>query len=155
MTFNVTRGREVSNGLPSIPDMRGIAVDQVRGHVFVASKGNAAVMVYDMSGNQVHAFDEDDPIGVLVCQETSLLYVTTSKKDSRVEAYDLDSFAKKWDSSHSLGHGAGMDYHGGKIYVVEQDASSIAQFNATTGAWLGYFLINLADAPEQVMVASC
>ncbi len=62
-TFNITLNREVSNGFPEIDGPRGVAVDSA-GRVYVASKGNDAVMVFDSRGNQLGSVPKTDPIGV-------------------------------------------------------------------------------------------
>jgi DNA-binding beta-propeller fold protein YncE len=64
-TFNITLNREVSNGFPQVDGPRGVAVDS-GGRVYVASKGNSAVMVFDSKGNQLGSVPKDDPIGVAV-----------------------------------------------------------------------------------------
>lgn len=160
-SFNLTQQSEVQNNFPSIDTPRGLASD-LRSRLFVASKGSDAVIILDASsGRQVGQIARPDPIGVLVASlssSTQTLFVSAGKDPSYVEAFNVTQGSRNerlWSATHASQHGAGLALDGTTLYVVDQDSNSVIKLDATSGKYLGVFLSNLDDAPEQITIVNC
>ncbi len=63
------------------------AVDSARGHVFVTSRDSAAVLIFDLSGNQLGSLPVDHPIGVHVSPTADALFVTDGSSSGVLRSY--------------------------------------------------------------------
>jgi hypothetical protein len=88
-----------------------------------------------------------------------VLLVSSGSSSGALKAFNSTTLAFNplWTASRSLQHGAGIavDAASGTLYVVEQDTSSVLKFSFRTGTYMGTFLTNLDDAPEQIFFAPC
>lgn len=141
---------------------RGVTVDPFDGRVFVVDSGNKRVQVFEPDGTFVRSIGHqepgpgalDDPVDVAV--QGSIVFVTDRGLD-RVVLYSLDGdHLGDWPQlSEPWGIATALD---GRVLVVENDASTIAVFNARgdrLDTWAGFGeAIGRLNRPRGIDVAA-
>lgn len=151
-TYNLTQQREVRNNFPQVDTPRGVATD-VRGNVYVCSKGQGGVQVFDGSGRNIGFISKSNPIGVHT--NGDWVYVSSGDQDSHVEAFNATTRKSLWTANFASQHGAGLAIVNNVLYVVDQDSYGIIKLDALSGKYLGTFVTNLQGTPEQLLAVQC
>jgi hypothetical protein len=111
-------------------ELKGVAVDQSNGHVYVVDQGNFRIDEFDSSGTFIKAFGADvDPAGgtgpeVCTVATTCKIGISTSPTSGTAGALGTGAKSIAVDSETHV------------VYVLTA-AARVAYFNGTTGAFIG------------------
>lgn len=128
--FNLSTG-EALGFFAAVDNPRGIALDQVSGNVYVASRGSRAILEYGSEGGRVlRRWLDERPIGLMLYQGW-LVY--GSAADNRVRFIDLSSGEIKITLSDvRLVHPSGLVILSNVLLVLSQSAAAVFSWELVT-----------------------
>lgn len=97
-----------------------------------------------------------DPIGLYVDEEQRLLFIGSNGSPAAVYAYNLDTRAlNRTFTDSGLNHPAGLVSYGESLFVIDQKAQSVLEFNVASGELVGTPIASFPDVPEQIWLSDC
>lgn len=135
---------------------RGLA--SFEGCLFAAEEGSDAVFRL-CNGALTATIPIRKPIGLVVDPIRRLLFVGSREaRGARVVALDLDSpsFSEVQRFTRpQMTHPAGLALDGDRLYVAEQDARQLLEFDIPSGKLNRVVVDGLPDAPEWIVLSRC
>ena len=139
---------------------RGVAVDQSTGYVYFSDEKSNKVEVYSNKGHQVSEIQISRPIGLHIDNTVTpaQLYIGSNGDNTKqIVAYTLSggSPSPNGKFTHSgMGHPAGITTYNSRLYVLDQDNTSLIYFSIPTQQYLGTLASSLPDKPEQLLLVT-
>ncbi len=146
----------------STHSVRGLAFDDA-GHLFVADEGANRVGVYDSNGNFLGAITQSDspslqePVALWFDAASGLIFIGSSGNE-RIFTYAVAGVAGGSFEANALIHdgrlkkvsGITVDASG-NLYTCSRETSSVYQWSAKSGDFIGTLASGFTDTPEQIV----